>query len=175
MHEETEPEPKLDPPRGNINREHYVGVDAVKFEELKGTISTDLPGRFHITSAPGNAYVFVLYDYNSNSILAVPIKNRSKASLIQGFQTCLTDLTKAGIKPIVHRLGNEISKDMVAEMEKHNMNYQIAAPCDHRLNFAERAIQTFKNHFVSTLHGCDPAFPSNQPMGPPNPPGGPHP
>ena len=47
-------------------------------------------------------------------------------------------------------------------MEKEKMDYQIAAPGDHRLNFAERAIQTFKNHFVSALHGCDPKFPANQ-------------
>jgi hypothetical protein len=162
MQEETAPEPPLDLPRGNIDRKHYVGVDAVKFEDLKGTISTDLPGRFPITSACGNPYVFVLYDYNSNCILAVPIKNRTKASLIQGFQTCLSDLSKAGIKPIIHRHDNKISNDVVAEIEKHGMNYQIAAPGDHRLNFAERAIQTFKNHLVSTLHGCNPTFPANQ-------------
>jgi hypothetical protein len=138
MQAETKPEPALDPPRGNIDRQYYAGVDAVKFEALKGTISTDLPGRFPLTSARGNAYVFVLYDYDydSNSILAVPLKSRTKASLIQGFQNCLNHLTKAGIKPIVHRLDNEISKDMVAEIEKHHMNYQIAAPGDHRLNSA---------------------------------------
>ena len=51
---------------------------------------------------------------------------------------------------------------MIAEIEERTMDYQIAAPGDHRLNFAERAIQTFKNHFVSVLHGCDPEFPANQ-------------
>ncbi len=162
MQEENDPEPTLDPPRGNIDRKHFVGVDAVKFEDLKGIISTDLPGRFPITSAQGNAYVFVMYDYDSNSILAVPIKNRRKQSLIQGYKDCLVDLTRAGIKPILHRLDNEISNDMIAEIEERAMDYQIAAPGDHRLNFAERAIQTFKNHFVSVLHGCDPAFPANQ-------------
>jgi hypothetical protein len=162
MQEELTAEPKMDPPRGNLDRQHYVGINAVKFDDLKGIISTDLPGRFPLTSARGNAYVFVLYDFDSNSILAVPIKNRSKHSLIKGYQTCLDELTRAGIKPIIHRLDNEISKDMITEIEKRQMNYQIAAPGDHRLNFAERAIQTFKNHFVSVLHGCDPQFPANQ-------------
>jgi hypothetical protein len=162
MQEETTAEPNMDPPRGNIDRKHYVGVNAIKFEDLKGIISTDLPGRFPLTSARGNAYVFVLYDFDSNSILAVPIKNRTKHSLIQGYNTCLTELTRAGVKPIIHRLDNEISKDMITEIERRSMDYQIAAPGDHRLNFAERAIQTFKNHFVSVLHGCDPQFPANQ-------------
>jgi hypothetical protein len=163
MDEAMAAEPQLDPPRGHIDRKHYVGVNAVKFEDLKGIISTDLPGRFPITSARGNAYVFVLYDFDSNSILAVPIKNRRKHSLIQGYQQCLGELTRAGIKPILHRLDNEISNDMIAEIEQRSMDYyQIAAPGDHRLNFAERAIQNFKNHFVSVLHGCDPQFPVNQ-------------
>jgi hypothetical protein len=162
MQEESEHEPTLAPPRGNIDRKHFVGVNAVKFEDLKGIISTDLPGRFPITSARGHAYIFVMYDFDSNSILAVPIKNRRKQSLIQGYKDCLIDLTRAGIKPILHRLDNEISKDMIAEIEERAMDYQIAAPGDHRLNFAERAIQTFKNHFVSILHGCDPEFPANQ-------------
>ena len=55
MEEEMLPELPLPPPRGNIDRHHYIGVDAVKFEKLKGTISTDLPGRFPLTSAQGNA------------------------------------------------------------------------------------------------------------------------
>jgi hypothetical protein len=97
MHEEMAAEPQLDPPGGHIDRNHYVGVNAVKFEDLKSIISTDLPGRFPRTSARGNAYVFVLYDFESNSILAVPIKNRSKHSLIQGYRQCLGELTRAGI------------------------------------------------------------------------------
>jgi hypothetical protein len=162
MQEAMEAEPPLEPPRGNIDRGHFVGIDAVKFETLKGIISTDLPGRFPITSAQGNAYIFVLYDFDSNSILATPIKNRTKKSLIAGYKECLRQLTKAGIKPILHRLDNEISKDMIAEIELRQMDYQIASPGDHRLNFAERAIQTFKNHFIAVLHGCDPQFPANQ-------------
>ena len=162
MEEEMLPELPLPPPRGHIDRQHYIGVDAVKFEKLKGTISTDLPGRFPITSAQGNAYIFIMYDYDGNSIMAEPIKNRKKESLLYGFHTCVTALKRAGITPIIHRLDNEISKDMITRMEQEKMDFQIAAPGDHRLNFAERAIQTFKNHFVSVLHGCDPQFPANQ-------------
>jgi hypothetical protein len=132
MTEESAAEPNMDPPRSNIDRKHYVGVNAIKSEDLKGIISTDLPGRFPLTSARGHAYVFVLYDFDSNSILAAPIKIRRKNSLIQGYQHCLLELTRAGIKPILHRLDNEISNDMIAEIEIRSMDYQIAAPGDHR-------------------------------------------
>ena len=41
------------------------------------------------------------------------------------------------------------------------MEYQLASPGDHRINSAERAIQTYKNHFISTLQGTDPDYPEN--------------
>jgi hypothetical protein len=61
MEEETEPEPELEPPRTKKDRRHYVGIESFKFEELKGISATDLPGRFPITSAQGNAYVMVMF------------------------------------------------------------------------------------------------------------------
>ena len=42
------------------------------------------------------------------------------------------------------------------------MDYQIAAPGEHRLNFVERYIQTNKNHLISIFHGWYQEYPSNQ-------------
>jgi hypothetical protein len=109
MNEETEPEPQLDPPRHINNRENYVGVTTIAFEELKGTIATDLPGRFPTTSGQGNSYVMIMYDYDSNTINAVAIKNRKKESLIKGYNEMYEDIQKAGINPVLHRLDNETS------------------------------------------------------------------
>ena len=53
-----EQEPTLEPARGNLDRKHYVGLNAIKFNELKGIISTGLSGRFPIISARLNAYIF---------------------------------------------------------------------------------------------------------------------
>jgi hypothetical protein len=149
MNEEIDPEPISDPPRHINNREHYVGVTTIAFEELKGIIATDLPGRFPTTSGQGNSYVMVMYDFDSNTINAVAIKNRKKESLIKGYNEMYEDLRKAGINPILHRLDNETSNDLIKEIEKKGLKYQISSPGDHRLNHAERAIQTFKNHFIA--------------------------
>jgi hypothetical protein len=162
MEEEIEPEPPLDPPRLNGDRKHYVGVESFKFEELKGISASDLPGRFPLTSAQGNAYVMVLYDTNSNTIQAVPIQNRKTEELVRGYNEMTEELRKAGIQPIVHRLDNETSTELIEAIESKGIDYQIASPGDHRLNHAERAIQTFKNHFISTLYGTDSTFPANQ-------------
>jgi len=70
-------EEPLQPPRSHIDRKHQVGAQLIEMENLKGMISTDLPGCFQITSSRGHKYLFVLYDYDSNAILAEPIKSRS--------------------------------------------------------------------------------------------------
>jgi hypothetical protein len=72
------------------------------------------------------------------------------------------ELRKAGIQPILHRLDNETSRELIKAIEDRNIDYQIASPGDHQLNHAERAIQTFKNHYISILYGTDSSFPANQ-------------
>jgi hypothetical protein len=78
MNEGNDPDSQLDPPRHINNREHYVGVTKIAFEELKGIIGTDLPGQFPTTSGQGNSCVMVMYGFDSNTINAVAIKNRKK-------------------------------------------------------------------------------------------------
>jgi hypothetical protein len=38
----------------------------------------------------------------------------------------------------------------------------LQSPGDHRLNHVERAIQTFKDHFIAILYGTDSGFPVKQ-------------
>ena len=71
-------------------------------------------------------------------------------------------LKKAGINPIIHRIDNEFSIDLIEEIETRGLKYQIAPPGNHRTLPAERAIQTFENHFKTILYGCGPAYPINQ-------------
>ena len=46
--------------------------------EATGKIYSNQTGRFPITSARGNAYVVIFYNYDGNHIKSVPIKNRTK-------------------------------------------------------------------------------------------------
>ena len=61
------------------------------------------------------------------------------------------EIKKAGINPVLHRLGNETSTDLIKEIEIKGMDYQIASPGDHRLNHAERAINP---NIQKPLHCC---------------------
>jgi hypothetical protein len=45
---------------------------------------------------------------------------------------------------------------------RKGVEYQLVLPHVHRRNAAERAIQTFKNHFLAFLATCDPDFPVSE-------------
>jgi hypothetical protein len=51
-----------------------------------GQIYTDQTGRFPVVSRKGNKYIMILYDYDSNAILAQPIKDRTAPELLKAFQ-----------------------------------------------------------------------------------------
>jgi hypothetical protein len=74
--------------------------------------------RFPFVSSRGHNYIFILYDYDSNAILAEPIKSRQTEHLIQGYEACYKRLTRAGITPILQRLDNEISKELIHCIER---------------------------------------------------------
>ena len=61
-----------------LQQKYNVGAHTINFTERNGTIATHLPSRFSITSARDNKYIFVLYDYDSNMIIAAPIRDRKK-------------------------------------------------------------------------------------------------
>ena len=129
------------------------------FDELKGYIATDLCGVYPTMSNRGMKYILVLYDYDSNLIAAWAMKSNKGAAITAAYESIYTELTEAGITPILQYLDNETSKELIASIKRNNLKYQLAAPHDHRLNPTERAVSTFKNHFIAILAGCDERFP----------------
>ena len=88
----------------------------------------------------------ILYNYDSNVILAELCKQRTGEALAEAYKILHQRLVKSGVVPILQRLDNEASKIMIRAIEERKLEYQLASPHDHRLNPAERAIQTWKNH-----------------------------
>ena len=122
----------------------------------------DLTGRFPYPSSNGNQYIMVAYDYDSNAIIAQPIKNRQAATMRDAFNTIVSKLSKRGAKPSLFILDNEISGEFKQALEKHKCSFQRVPPYQHCRNAAERAIQTFKNHFVAGLASTNPSFPISE-------------
>jgi hypothetical protein len=88
------------------------------------------------------------------------MKSRKAPDLVAAYNELHQQLIDGGVKPVLQRLDNEISRVLIKAIKDKGIDYQLASPHNHRLNPAERAIQTFKNHLISILHGCDNKFPA---------------
>ena len=93
-------QPEL-PGQGSLrpNRQQRVGVHLVAHNrviiELNGMISTNQTGQFLIVSQKGNQYTMVLYNYDSNAILAEGCKTRTATELTETYDILYNRLTKA--------------------------------------------------------------------------------
>jgi len=124
-----------------------------------GKIHTDQTGQFIIPSSTGNNYLLIVYDYDSNSILAEPIPRRTGPCILLAYQTVHARLVAAGLRPQLQRLDNECSEALKDFFTAESIDYQLVPPGMHRRNAAERAIRTFKNHFIAGLCSVDKHFP----------------
>ena len=125
----------------------------------KTTSYTDLTGRFPYKSTSGNEYLYVMYDYDSNAIMALPIKNRQAKTLTTAWNTLQQNFTRTGhtIKHFV--MDNEISFELRTALKKYNYTFELTPPHMHRRNAAERAIRTYKSHLLAGIATCHPDFP----------------
>jgi hypothetical protein len=105
--------------------------------------------------------MLVLYDYDSNYIHVEPMKSKSGAEILAAYQRAHALLTSRGLRPLLQRLDNEASTALQQFMADNAIDFQLAPPHVHRRNAAERAIRTFKNHFIAGLCSTDPSFPLN--------------
>ena len=126
---------------------------------MKGIIGTDQTGRFPVESDRGHKYIFILYDVDTELIHAVPIKSKHASELIEAFKEGYDMLARCGFEPVLHRIDNETSSGLVSAIESKGLKYETVPPGDHRRNPAERAISTFKSHFIAILNGLDSRFP----------------
>ena len=97
-----------------------MNVNAVKFEDLKGISSSDQTGAFPHMSSRGNRYIMVMEDSDAGPILAVVIKSRRKEHLLEGFIEMHNTLKKAGINPVLHRIENEFSKELIERSSRED-------------------------------------------------------
>jgi hypothetical protein len=139
-------------------RTNAVFTTIVQAANLQKSYS-DQTGKFPVQSSRGYNYIMVLYDYDSNAILTKPIKTRQAGELTKAWTQLHTKLQSNGYAPTLHILDNECSEELKSAFKKYHVDFERAPPHSHRHNAAERAIQTWKNHFCSGLATCDPKFP----------------
>jgi hypothetical protein len=79
------------------------------------------------------------------------MKNRGDKEVVRAFDFLIESLIIHGLKPHLQRLNNEAPLELRNYLTKQGINYQLAPPSIHRRNNVERAIKTFKNHFIAGL------------------------
>jgi hypothetical protein len=115
--------------------------------------------KYTLMSSKGNKYIMILYDYDSNAILAQPIKDRTDPELLRAFQVLEQELVVRGLKPKLMKLDNEASKLIKTYLHQQNITFQLVPPNSHRRNSARRAIRSFKDQLIAGLCSTDKSFP----------------
>ena len=145
-------------PMQQSTKTHETMCTIIPFQQ-KSKAYADLTGRFPFTSSRGNQYFAILYDYDSNLILAEVIPDRNAETITKAYMKMYNKLKKQGHSPKTFILDNEVSGYLINAFELENIQYQKVPPHVHRRNAAERAIQTWKAHFISGLASVNPMFP----------------
>ena len=144
------------------NKQERTGAAFVAFfqaDPTKNTAYTDLTGRFPVTSTTGAKYIFLLYHYDTNSILAETMNNKSDEEALRVYTKLYDFLAARGYPITLNIMDNEASLAVKQQIIKTGATYQLVEPHNHKVNAAERAIQTFKHHFIAGLCSTDPKFP----------------
>ena len=134
----------------------FTNVDTSMNKE--GKIYSNICRRLPTTSRMGNKYIYIMYVYDCNAILTTSMKNRSDKEMIRAFTKLTEDSRRRGINPGFYFMFNEASTALNMTMNSMNINYQLVPPSNHRANNVERAIQTFKNHFIAGMCSVDKYF-----------------
>ena len=120
---------------------------------INGASSSNQTGWFPITSNWGNTYVVLFYIYNCNYIHSIPFK------LLCTYHKIYEWLTLQGFKPLLHKMNNEASHTVENFIQSQQTCLQYTLLDMHCTNPAERAIRTWKNHFLAGIAGLPKSFP----------------
>ena len=112
---------------------------------------SDLTGRFPATAMDGSQYI--LLSVYKRYIHLELLPNRTEASLIIAYSNVHTWFANLGHYIQFQILDNEAPKGLQLHFRARRIKYQCVPPYNKRANKAERAIQTFKRHFITILAG----------------------
>jgi hypothetical protein len=91
--------------------------------------------------------------------LATPIVGLDDKSIFEAYKTRFRELEAKGFKPKLNVMDNQATKHIKQFLTENKCKLQLVEPHNHRVNAAERAIQTFKDAFIAALATTDSDFP----------------
>lgn len=143
--------PDLPPSMEEANRVY------IKQLHLSHEVSSDLTGKFPISSSSGSQYVLV--SEMNGYIHCEPMASRSNSEYLRAFKNIVLFFTQLGHRPFYQKLDNECSTTLQTYLRNEKITLQFCPPGQHRSNRAERSIQTFKDHAIATFSTTAKDFP----------------
>jgi hypothetical protein len=122
---------------------------------ITGTMYTNITGAFPVCSFKSMQYIFVAYVYDLNTIIVRAMPSCTDASMVTAFIDVITTLKTGGYRPALNVMDNECSAAVEKYIRSEQINIQLIPPHNHQVNAAERAIATFKEHFIAALATVD--------------------
>jgi hypothetical protein len=127
-------------------------------DKRTGTLCNDLTGTFPFMLLEDNVCFPVVYHYESYAILALPISGFSDEIIFAAYKKQYELLESKGFDIKLNVMDNQASKIIKQYLTPKQCNLMLVKSNNHCVNAAERAIQTFKDHFVSALATTDSEF-----------------
>jgi hypothetical protein len=121
-------------------------------------IFTNQMGHFILPASTSNTQLFILYDYDTNSIHAEPMPSKSGAAILAAYKTVQNSHVCAGLHPKLQHLNNACPAVLKEFLHDEHITFQLVPPGINCTNAAEHTIRTFKNHFIAGLCSTDPDF-----------------
>ena len=96
------------------------------------------------------------YNHDNYAILANPIKTCAAKELLRAIKTIYRYLSNRGLYPALQILDNKCPAVINKFFKQERVKFQLVPPNLHHNNASEKAIRTFKDHFVTIMCSVDP-------------------
>jgi len=123
------------------------------------TLYNDLTSTFLVILLEGNVCFLIVYHYESNTILALSISGFSNNMVFAAYKQQYKLLESKDFVIKLNVMDNQASNVIKQYLTPKQCDLMLVKPNNHWVNTAKRAIQTFKDQFVSALATTDRKFP----------------
>ncbi len=132
-----------------------------KVDEIcTGRAHSDTTGALPVSGRKtGALYQCIFYHEDSNVIHVETTKSRSGPDLLAALQRAVSFFSERGAAPVLIRMDNECAAVTKTWLKATAIELELTPVAHHRTNKAERAISTWKDHFISVLATTDPNSP----------------
>ena len=114
-------------------------------DKNSGIVYHDMTGNFPFTSLNGSVCHFIMYHYESNSILATPIEYLTDITVFNAYKEQFIMLEEKGFKPKLNIMDNQATKHIKKFLTENECRLQLVEPHNKNLIDEERAIQKGKD------------------------------